>query len=91
MLNALLKRIMNDQNLIREPKITKSAKKGIAHKIIKMVLKQEGEFAEVKLGIKREAKHVARALGRVIKNSYADKLEYLGRDDKKNAVYLKKK
>ena len=65
-------------------------KKGLANRIIAKVLKMKGEFAEIQLGKKREAKYVARALGRVIKKSYADKLQYLGRNDEKNVVYLKK-
>jgi hypothetical protein len=77
--------------LEKESIIKKSASRGFAGKIVDSFLKQDGDFAEVKLGKGRKATHVSRALGRVIKNSYPDKVEYLGKNNEKNAVYLKKK
>lgn len=66
-------------------------KKGFTVKMVEQFLDGDGNFAEIKLLGDKEAVAVARTLGRVIKKRYSDRVEYLGRDDKKNVVYLKRK
>jgi len=78
--------------LKEEPKIKKKPyrKRGFTARIVEQFLEKDGDFAKITLTGGKQAVHVARALGRVIKNNYSDKVEYLGRDDEENVVYLKK-
>lgn len=77
--------------LEEEPVIAKkyAGKKTTTESIIVEFLETGAEYAEINLRDSK-ARGVARALGRVINARYKDKVKYLGRDDEKNVVYLKK-
>lgn len=88
---SLSKKGFSIKPLKEKPVIPKkyAGKVSITEKIIIEFLDTGADYAEIKLE-ESKAKDVARALGRVIKDRYNDKVKYMGMNEKTNTVYLQK-